>query len=72
MGMVEVRLFAYLRDNRDKRVYVEASTVKEVLEKLGISEEDAYKKMINGVDSTYTSELSDGDVLSIFPQVGGG
>lgn len=69
---VEVRLFAYLRDNRGKVVYTNADTIRKVLDELKISDEDAHIILVNGHDANREDSLRDGDVLSIFPQVGGG
>lgn len=69
---VEVRLFAYLRDNRGKKLFLNSSVVSDALEQLKIPPEEGYIILINGREATLQSALADKDVLSIFPQVGGG
>ena len=73
---LEVRLFAYLRENRGKIVYVDAepgkTTVMDVLEMLDIPEEEASLILINGRDAELTSVFKEEDYLVLFPPVGGG
>ena len=72
---LEVRLFAYLRDNRGKKVYLDISehtTVQDVLDQLEIIPKYVSLLLINGKDATPSSVFREGDYLSIFPPVGGG
>lgn len=72
---LEVRLFAYLREGRDKKVYLDITdqtTVKDILERLGIDQEHASLILINGHDGMLNSTFTEGDYLSLFPPVGGG
>jgi len=73
---LEVRLFAYLRDGRDKKVYVEVlegiTTVTDVLAELKIPQEEASLILINGLDGNLDSTFKENDFLSLFPPVGGG
>lgn len=72
---VEVRLFATLRDGRDKVVEVEVeenATVSEVLKKLEIKKEDVALLLINGKDGKLDDRLEKGDYISLFPPIGGG
>lgn len=72
---LEVRLFAYLREGRDKKVYVkidESTTVQDVLDELKISKEDASLILISGADGNLDSTFKKGEYLSLFPPVGGG
>ncbi len=71
---IEIRLFATLRTGRFKketREYNEA-TPNSILDELEISVEDVAILLINGRDGLFETTLKDGDVLSIFPPVGGG
>ncbi len=72
---VQIKLFATLREGRGKTLTKEFSspaTPKLVLESLSIDEEDVAILLVNGIDGKLDQELQDGDVLSIFPPVGGG
>lgn len=72
---LQIKLFATLREGRGKIVTKEFSsptTPKQVLEALNIDEEDVAILLVNGVDGNLDQELQDGDMLSIFPPVGGG
>ncbi|NBG86998.1 MoaD/ThiS family protein [Isachenkonia alkalipeptolytica] len=72
---IQIKLFATLREGRGKLVTKEFSsavTPKEVLEALNINEEDVAILLVNGLDGTLDQELQDGDMLSVFPPVGGG
>ncbi len=72
---LQIKLFATLREGRGKIVTKEfnpPTTPKKVLEALNIDEEDVAILLVNGVDANLDQELQEGDVLSIFPPVGGG
>ena len=72
---LEVRLFAYLRENRDKKVYLDigpGTTVQDVLNILDIDVKDASIILINGQDTELSACFKKGDYLSLFPPVGGG
>lgn len=72
---IEVRLFATLRNGRDKKVYlpfVEPMTPKDIIDQLKIEEEDVAILLINGRDGEFDTPLVQEDYLSIFPPVGGG
>ena len=72
---LEVRLFAYLREGRDKKVYLDITdqtTVQDILDRLEIEKKDASLMLINGHDATTSSTFKQGDYLSLFPPVGGG
>ena len=73
--IVEVRLFATLRNNREKKVFIEASeliTPLKILEQIGIEKEEVAILLINGRSGPFDKELVEGDYLSVFPPVGGG
>jgi molybdopterin converting factor small subunit len=73
--MIEVRLFATLRAGREKVTSFspdEARDGHSVLARLAIGEEEVAIFLINGRHSTLSVPLEDGDVVAIFPAVGGG
>jgi molybdopterin converting factor small subunit len=70
-----VKLFATLREGRGKILSVEAQegeTIRQVTESLGIEEEEVAILLRNGRDASLDDRPIEGDVLSIFPPVGGG
>ena len=73
---IEVRLFAYFREGRDKKYFMEINeeniTPRYILEKWNIQVEEVAILLINGRDGKVDTLLKDGDVLSLFPPVGGG
>nr|WP_031367832.1 MoaD/ThiS family protein [Clostridium botulinum] len=73
---IEVRLFAYFREGRDKKYFMEINeeniTPRYILENLNIQVEEVAILLINGRDGKVDTLLKDGDVLSLFPPVGGG
>jgi molybdopterin converting factor small subunit len=72
---VEVRLFAGLREGRFKKKAVdidEAAQLRDVLRRLDIPEGEVSLPLVNGRYSEMSRPLEAGDVLSIFPAVGGG
>ena len=73
--MIEIRLFATFREGREKIYYMEAEKIKKVsdaLEILRIPEEEVAICLINGRHSAVEDEVQNGDILAIFPPVGGG
>ena len=73
--MIEVRLFASLRDTRDKVVFVDAGKhpdARSVLDALQIPVSEVAILLINGRHSQPESAVKDNDVLALFPPVGGG
>lgn len=72
---IEVKLFAYFRDNRfskELRDYPENTLVKKVVVDLGINPDEVGVSMINGRHCQLDSELHENDSLGIFPMIGGG
>lgn len=72
---VEVRLFAYFRNNRWKKQvleYKDGSTLADIINEIGIELEDVSIGLLNGIDGSLDREVKDGDVLALFPPVGGG
>jgi len=73
--MIEIRLFATLRRDREKVYHFaseEVSTGSEALARLGIADEEVKIFLINGHHSALSDALGDGDIVSVFPAVGGG
>jgi len=72
---IKVRLFATLRENRGKELMLNTpngSTPMDIIAKLNISKDEIAILLINGRDGEFTVELGEGDIVSIFPPVGGG
>jgi sulfur carrier protein len=72
---VEVKLFATFRNGRWKTKVLsleDDASIKEVLHLLEIKDEALGIALINGKHSTLESTLRDGDVLALFPPIGGG
>ncbi|HHV37983.1 MAG TPA: MoaD/ThiS family protein [Tepidimicrobium sp.] len=72
---IEVRLFAHFREGRNKKQVLElgeGTTILTVLDKLNIDENEVKIALINGRDGALDRQLQDGDILSLFPPVGGG
>ena len=73
--MIEVRLFATFREGREKILFLDASTFQkagDVLDYLDIPHEEVAIYLINGRHAKFTDSIGEGDVLAIFPPVGGG
>ncbi|SDY79607.1 MoaD/ThiS family protein [Tindallia californiensis] len=73
--LIKVRLFATLREGRGKEVELKPEgeiTGKELLETLEIDEEDVAIYLVNGRDGKMDAKIKNGEVISIFPPVGGG
>ncbi|HSQ33328.1 MAG TPA: MoaD/ThiS family protein [Peptostreptococcaceae bacterium] len=69
---IEIRLFATLREGRSRRSYIDANDIREILDILNIKEEEIAMLLLNGRDATLDTQINNGDILSIFPPVGGG
>jgi len=72
---VTVKLFATLRDGRfdvAERTVTESCTVADLLAELLIPPEQAALCLVNRRHADQTERLSDGDVLALFPPIGGG
>lgn len=73
--MIEVRLFATFREGREKITLLapeQYPTVKEVLTYFQIPFDEVAICLINGRHSKLEDPITDGDVLALFPPVGGG
>jgi Sulfur transfer protein involved in thiamine biosynthesis len=72
---IEVRLFAYFREGRDKKLFLEFKepvTAGDVIKQINIDIKEVAILLINGRDGKPDVQLCDNDVLSLFPPVGGG
>ena len=73
--MIEVRFFATLREGRGKIAEIgaeEVSTAGELIRRFDIPAEEVSILLINGFHSKPEDPVKDGDVISLFPPVGGG
>lgn len=73
--MIEVRFFATLRDGRGKVTQIDpenAAVAGDILRLCGIEPEEVSILLINGFHSKPGDGVKDGDVISLFPPVGGG
>ncbi len=73
--MIEVRFFATLRDGRGKVMQVDAekaAVAGDILRLCEIKPEEVAILLINGFHSKPEDPVKDGDVISLFPPVGGG
>lgn len=73
--MIEVRVFATLRQGRDKITMINAGDVScagDILQKLNIPAEEVSILLINGFHSKPVDSVKDGDIIALFPPVGGG
>ena len=73
--MIEVRLFAGLRQGRQKIYHMEPDSVKsvqDIMDALEIQRTEVNILLINGFHQKPETEVKDEDVVSLFPAVGGG
>lgn len=73
--MIEVRLFATFREGREKTSLLDAKNFKnagEIIDYLRIPREEVAILLINGRYSKADVPVNDGDVVALFPPVGGG
>ena len=73
--MVEVRLFATFREGREKILFLDPEkyhNVMEIIAYLEILAEEVAICLINGKHSKLEDPVKSGDVLALFPPVGGG
>lgn len=73
--MIEVRVFATLRQGRDKVTLLPPepfSTAGDILKHLEIPAEEVSILLINGFHKSPGDTVKDGDILALFPPVGGG
>jgi len=73
--VVQVRLFATLRENRFKNKeleFPEASSLADLLQHLHIAAKEVGILLQNGRHASAESKLAPNDVVSVFPAIGGG
>ena len=73
--MIEVRFFATLREGRGKVAQIDAekaAAAEDILRLFSIEPEEVSILLINGFHSKPGDPVKDGDVISLFPPVGGG
>lgn len=73
--MIEVRVFATLRQGRDKIIMMNANDIScagDIIQKLNIPEDEVSILLINGFHQKPESNVNDGDIVALFPPVGGG
>ena len=72
---VTIKLFANFRNDRfikEVRTIAPDSTVGAIVSELALTEEEVGVILINGRHSNLDQPLTEGDILSLFPLVGGG
>mgnify|MGYP003584025647 CR=1 FL=1 len=70
-----VKLFAYFRDNRFKERemdFVEGTTILDVVHFLNLPENELGVIMVNSRHSLLERQLKEGDIVALFPPIGGG
>lgn len=73
--MIEVRLFAGLRQGRQKNYFMEpdsVTNVQDIMDQLSIQRTEVNILLINGFHQKPETPVQDLDVVSLFPAVGGG
>ncbi len=73
--MIDVRLFATLREGRQKKYDLDAGrfrTAADILTELDIPASEVAILLINGFHSKPEDTVRDGDMISVFPPVAGG
>lgn len=73
--MIEVRVFATLRDGRDKITMMAPESIscaRDIMTRMNIPDEEVSILLINGFHQKPESPVKDGDVVALFPPVGGG
>ena len=73
--MIEVRFFATLREGRGKEGKISPENIRiagDVLRLFHIDQAEVAILLINGFHSRAEDPVRDGDLISLFPPVGGG
>ena len=73
--MIEVRVFATLRQGRDKVTMLPAegfSTAGDIIRHMDIPMGEVSILLINGFHKKPEDAVKDGDIIALFPPVGGG
>lgn len=72
---ITVKLFAYFRDDRftiKEQIVTKKTTVGNIVDSLKIDREEVGVLMLNSRHTDFDNSLQEGDILAIFPVVGGG
>jgi molybdopterin converting factor small subunit len=72
---MEIKLFATLRENREKSAFVdwhEGITGHAILALLDIQTDEVAIFLVNGLKSSLDTQLKSDDMVSLFPPIGGG
>ncbi len=72
---VTVKLFASLRTHNEKQLDLDlpqGATPGDIMKKMDIPQDHVAIIMVNGLNSSRDTHLDEGDVVSLFPSVGGG
>lgn len=72
---IEVRLFATFREGREKKYFLqveEGTRLLDIINKFEIDKAEVSIALINGIDGKLDRILKEGDILALFPPVGGG
>lgn len=73
--MIEVRVFATLRQGRDKVTMLSPEGITcagDILALMSIPKEEVSILLINGFHQKPETPVKDGDIVALFPPVGGG
>jgi len=73
--MIEVRLFATFREGREKILFFESDhyfCVDNILAELRIPAGEVAILLVNGIHSKPDTPVKDGDIVALFPPIGGG
>ena len=73
--MIEVRVFATLRQGRDKVTMLSPEGITcagDILALMGIPAEEVSILLVNGFHQKPETPVNDGDIVALFPPVGGG
>lgn len=73
--MIEVRVFATLRQGRDKITMLSPDGIAcagDILSLMNIPREEVSILLVNGFHQKPETTVKDGDIVALFPPVGGG
>lgn len=73
--MIEVRVFATLREGRDKITMMDPAGItcaRDITDRLNIPPEEVAILLINGFHQKLETPVKDGDIIALFPPAGGG
>lgn len=73
---IEIKLFAtlakFLPDNAEDYPIEDGETIRSLIKKLGIPEDDVTLMFVNSLRSDHDTKIQDKDRVGLFPPVGGG